>query len=316
MRAGWVEAESPARHTDKGALSAPLRRHVVSIAGVTDNAVQQSIIDELEVVQDFDAAREAERRIRFLAEYLMYTGTKGLVLGISGGVDSSVAGRLCQLACEHVRTQGHEAAFVAMLLPYGVQQDESDAQRALDFARPDEVYTVNVKPAVDAMWDECVAAGLDVEGARADFVKGNVKARARMIAQYTVAGARRLLVVGTDQAAEAVVGSFTKFGDGAADLTPLFGLPKRRVRDIGRHLGTPEELVEKVPTADLEDDKPLTPDETALGVRYAVVDDYLEGQDIPAEDEATIVGWYRVTAHKRALPVGPAGWGSGVSGPQ
>ena len=99
-----------------------------------------------------------------------------------------------------------------------------------------------------------------------------------------------------------------KFGDGAADVTPLFGLPKRRVRELGRHLGVPERLVEKVPTADLEDDKPLIPDEVALGVRYAVVDDYLEGADIGAEDEATILGWYRRTGHKRALPVTPAGW--------
>lgn len=117
-----------------------------------------------------------------------------------------------------------------------------------------------------------------------------------------------MLVVGTDQAAEAVVGFYTKFGDGAADLTPLFGLPKRRVRELARHLGMPDDLVEKVPTADLEDDKPLIPDEVVLGVRYAAVDDYLEGKDIDAADEETILRWYRRTAHKRALPVTPAGW--------
>jgi NAD+ synthase len=275
---------------------------------MTNNAIQQRIIEDLEVVQAFDAAREAERRTGFLADYLTHTGTRGLVLGISGGVDSSVAGRLCQLACERVRSEGGDAVFVAMRLPYGVQADESDAQRALDFIGPDEVYTVNVKPAVDAIWEECMSAGLAVDENRSDFVRGNVKARARMIAQYTVAGARQLLVVGTDQAAEAIVGFFTKFGDGAADVIPLFGLPKRRIRDIGRHLGVPDDLVEKVPTADLEDDKPMTPDEAALGVRYTVVDDYLEGREVPAEDEATILRWYRATAHKRALPVDPAGW--------
>ena len=117
-----------------------------------------------------------------------------------------------------------------------------------------------------------------------------------------------MLVLGTDQAAEAVVGFYTKYGDGAADLTPLFGLPKRRVRDIGRHLGCPEELVAKVPTADLESDKPLLADEVALGVTYEAVDDFLEGREVSEQDEATILGWYRRTAHKRALPVTPDGY--------
>jgi len=275
---------------------------------MTDRALQRRIIAELEVVRDFDAARETERRIRFLAEYLTHTRTKGLVLGISGGVDSTVGGLLCQLACERVRAAGGDARFVAMRLPYGVQADEHHAQQALDVIRPDEVYTVDIGPATDGMWNEVLAAGLPVSDAKDDFVKGNVKARQRMIAQYTVAGARHMLVVGTDQAAEAGVGFYTKFGDGAADVTPLFGLPKRRVREIARHLGVPDELVDKVPTADLEDDKPLIPDEVALGVRYDAVDDYLEGRDIDPAAEATILGWYHRTAHKRALPVTPAGW--------
>jgi NAD+ synthase len=275
---------------------------------MTDKDTQQRIIEDLEVVTEFDAAYEAERRIRFLAEYLQHTGTQGLVLGISGGVDSTVAGRLCQLACERVRAAGGDAAFVAIRLPYGVQKDEADANQAVAVIGADEAYTINIKDAVDGMWEACLAAGISTSGDRDDFVKGNVKARERMIAQYTVAGARNMLVVGTDQAAEAVVGFFTKYGDGAADLTPLYGLPKRRVRDIGRHLGLPESLIEKVPTADLEEDRPLIPDEVALGVRYAVVDDYLEGGDVDPADEATILGWYRRTGHKRALPVTPGGW--------
>jgi NAD+ synthase len=275
---------------------------------MTDRGTQQRIIEDLQVVTDFDAVFEIERRIRFLAQYVQHTGTQGLVLGISGGVDSTVAGRLCQLACERVRAEGGDAAFVAIRLPYGIQKDEADANQALAAIAADEVYTVNIKDAVDGMWGACLAAGISIPDERDDFVKGNVKARARMIAQYTVAGARNMLVVGTDQAAEAVVGFFTKYGDGAADLTPLYGLPKLRVRDIGRHLGIPQNVIEKVPTADLEEDKPLVPDEAALGVRYAVVDDYLQGGDVDPADEATILAWYRRTGHKRALPVTPAGW--------
>jgi len=273
---------------------------------MTDRELQQRIIDELEVIDPatFDAAAEAEHRVAFLADYLRRTRVKGYVLGISGGVDSSLAGRLCQLACERVRDEGGDATFAAMRLPYGVQADEADAQRALGFIRPDETLTVDIAPATDAMWDACLAAGM-TPPEKAHFVRGNVKARQRMITQYTIAGARGMLVVGTDHAAEAVVGFFTKFGDGACDLTPLAGLPKRRVREIARHLGAPEGVVEKVPTADLETDKPLLPDEQALGVAYADVDDYLEGKDVPAEAEETITGWYHRTAHKRALPVTP-----------
>lgn len=275
-----------------------------------DTQLQRHIIDELEVIDPatFDAAAEVERRVAFLADYLDHTKTKGYVLGISGGVDSSVGGRLAQLACERVRERGGDATFVAMRLPYGVQKDEADAQRSLAFIRPDETMTVNVKPSVDGMWSELLGAGMPVSDERDDFVKGNVKARARMIAQFTVAGARGMLVVGTDQAAEAVVGFYTKFGDGACDLTPLTGLPKRRVKEIARFLGAEEGVVEKVPTADLEDDKPLIADEVALGVRYEFVDDYLEGRSVPPEAEKTIVGWYHRTGHKRALPVTPRTW--------
>ena len=272
---------------------------------MTDRAQKQQIMDELEVVQDFDATREIEHRVGFLVDYLRRTGAKGYVLGISGGVDSSVGGRLAQLACERARQEGLEARFVAMRLPYQVQRDEADAQRALRFIRPDESVTVNIGPATDAMWAEVVATGAADEPSLSEFVKGNVKARQRMIAQYTLAGARGLLVVGTDQAAEAVVGFYTKYGDGGADVTPLAGLPKRRVCEIATALGAEAELVDKVPTADLEGDRPLQPDEVALGVSYTEIDDYLEGKPVSPEAEQTILGWHRRTAHKRALPVTP-----------
>jgi NAD+ synthase len=281
---------------------------------VTDTQIQAEIRAALEVVDPdtFDAGIEAQRRIDFLADYLLRTGARGYVLGVSGGVDSSAAARLAQLACEQVRGQGSPATFVAVRLPYRVQRDEDDAQRALAFIRPDEVLTVDIGPGVDAHWEQVLAAGvLDGTGQGADpgmdpgYHVGNVKARHRMVTQYAIAGVRGLLVIGTDHAAEAVTGFYTKFGDGACDLTPLFGLPKRRVRQICRHLGADAAIVDKVPTADLESDRPLLADEVALGVTYQAIDDYLEGRAVSEQDEATIVGWYRRTAHKRALPVTP-----------
>ncbi|HWU11822.1 MAG TPA: ammonia-dependent NAD(+) synthetase [Streptomyces sp.] len=270
-------------------------------------ALQQEIARELGVAETFDAEQEIERRVAFLAERLTSTGLRALVLGISGGVDSTAAGRLCQLAVERARAAGHEARFYAMRLPYGVQADEHDAQLALSFIQPDQVLTVDIKPASDATQESLLAGDVSFRDPHhQDFVFGNVKARQRMIVQYAVAGAHNGLVVGTDHAAEAISGFFTKFGDGAADLVPLAGLIKRRVRALAQALGAPAELVGKVPTADLESLDPGKSDEQALGVTYDAIDDFLEGKPVDEKSFDTIVGRYRLTDHKRRLPIGPS----------
>ncbi|MEW1906464.1 ammonia-dependent NAD(+) synthetase [Streptomyces sp. NPDC086147] len=269
-------------------------------------ALQQQIARDLQVSGTFDPAAEIERRVAFLAERLTSTGLRALVLGISGGVDSTTAGRLCQLAVERARAAGHDAVFYAMRLPYGVQADEKDAQTALDFIRPDKVLTVDVKAASDAALEACLAADVAFRDPHhQDFVQGNIKARQRMIAQYAVAGAHDGLVVGTDHAAEAVSGFFTKFGDGAADVVPLTGLTKRRVRAVAAELGAPDNLVRKVPTADLETLDPGKPDEDALGVTYDEIDDFLEGKPVSREAFDAIVRRYELTEHKRQLPIAP-----------
>lgn len=274
-------------------------------------SMQQSIRRELGVQPEIDPAAEVERRVAFLCAYLRASGTRGFVLGISGGQDSTLAGRLCQLAAERLRADGTEATFVAVRLPYGVQADEADAQRALAFIRPDQSVTVNVKGAVDAA-SGAAAAALTEAGAGGelrDFVRGNIKARERMVAQYALAGQLNLLVVGTDHAAEAVTGFFTKYGDGGVDLTPLTGLSKRQGAQLLEHLGAPRETWQKVPTADLEDDRPGLPDEVALGLTYTQIDDYLEGKAVAPEVAQKLERLYRVTRHKRAVPVTPFdGW--------
>ena len=270
-------------------------------------AHQRDIIADLCVSPDFDAQLEVERRSDFLANYLQSTGMRTLVLGISGGVDSLVGGCLAQRAVERCRGRGYEASFIAMRLPYGEQRDESDAQLSLSVIQPDETLVVDIKPASDAMLQSVLSAGLVFrDEAQQDFVHGNVKARQRMIAQFAVAGARQGLVVGTDHAAEALMGFFTKYGDGAADITPLTGLNKRRVRALAQLMGAPPEQVNKVPTADLESLSPLKPDEVALGVSYDDIDDFLEGKVVSDTAYEVIFSTYRRTAHKRALPVFPA----------
>lgn len=267
---------------------------------------QKEIVKTLGVQPDIDVAMELERRIHFLSDLVVCNQRQSLVLGISGGIDSTTAGYLAQKAVEKARKDGHDVAFIAMRLPYGEQRDEIDAQRALTFIEPDIVLTVDIKPASDAMLQSLKRSGLAFDNdAHEDFVLGNIKARQRMIAQYALAGAQSGLVIGTDHAAEALMGFFTKYGDGAADLTPLAGLNKRQVRSLAAYCGAPHDLVCKIPTADLESLSPLKPDEIAFGVTYEEIDDFLEGKRVSERAITIILKQYKMTLHKRALPANP-----------
>ena len=268
--------------------------------------IQAKIIEELEIVQDFNADNEIQRRINFLKNYLRGSGLKSFVLGISGGIDSTTAGTLAAIAVRELNDEGYPCEFIAVRLPYGTQKDADEAQEAINFIRPDDTLNINIEVPTDSLIYEidCESAS-PITKAQRDFHKGNIKARQRMVAQYAVAGYHNGLVIGTDHGAEAVMGFFTKFGDGAADILPLSGLNKRRVRSIAAHLGVPANLVNKVPTADLEDDRPQLPDEVAYGVTYDQIDDFLEGKEVGIEAHDIIVAAYIKTKHKRALPVTP-----------
>ncbi len=266
------------------------------------------ILEELGAKPTIDPAGEVRARVDFLKSYLRSTPAKGFVLGISGGQDSTLTGRLCQLAAEELRAEGHDAEFVAVRLPYGVQFDEHDAQISLTFIAPDRSVTVNVKPSADAAAAESAAGLAEIlghDGQLRDFVRGNVKARERMVVQYAIAGQLGHLVVGTDHAAEAITGFFTKYGDGGVDVTPLTGLSKRQGAALLRHLGAPESTWAKVPTADLEDGRPSLPDEEALGLRYSEIDDYLEGREVTSAVATKLEAMFLATRHKRAVPVSP-----------
>jgi NAD+ synthase len=260
---------------------------------------QAAIIAELNVSPTIDPAEEVRRRVGFLKAYLRRSGAKGLVLGISGGQDSSLAGRLCSLAVAELADEGVSARFVAVRLPYGVQRDEDDAQLALSFIEPPETVTCNIKGGVDgvsAAYAEAIGSPIS------DFNKGNVKARMRMIAQYAIAGDAGLLVVGTDHAAEAITGFFTKYGDGGADVLPLSGLTKGQGRALLVELGAPARLYEKLPTADLLDDQPGQTDEANLGLTYADIDAYLEGKEIDDDVAERLEQRFLQTQHKRTVP--------------
>jgi NAD+ synthase len=267
----------------------------------------KAIIEEMKVLAEINPNEEILRRTAFIKDTLHKSGLKNLVLGISGGVDSSTCGRLAQLAVDQLNKEHNSSDynFIAVRLPYGTQHDEDDAQTALNFIQPSQRITVNVKPSVEGLHTEvCQSLASNnlnqATESAVDFAKGNVKARARMMAQYEVAGIVGALVIGTDHSAENITGFYTKWGDGACDLAPLFGLSKRQVRALAKTLGAPALLVEKTPTADLECLAPQKADEHALGLSYDEIDDFLEGKPVTAEVEKRLIDIYTRTQHKRA----------------
>lgn len=265
--------------------------------------LQEKIISELKSKPSINAELEIKERIDFIKSYLKkYPFIESLVLGISGGQDSTLAGRVAQLAINEIReeTGNKKYQFIAVRLPYGEQNDEVDAQKALDFIQADKVFTVNIKSSVDALVSEFkVNSNLEIS----DFNKGNLKARSRMMTQYAIAGEFKGAVLGTDHAAENITGFYTKFGDGAADLLPLSGLSKRQGKQLLAFLEADEALYLKTPTADLEENKPMVADEVALGVTYDAIDNYLEGKKVTDKDAEIIESWFLKTEHKRHLPI-------------
>ncbi|GGA86701.1 ammonia-dependent NAD(+) synthetase [Ornithinibacillus halotolerans] len=260
--------------------------------------LQNQIIGELKVQATIEPKVEIRKRVDFLKNYLLkHPFAKGYVLGISGGQDSTLAAKLAQIAVNELNETNEDEPyqFIGVRLPYGEQFDEDDCQDAIDFVKPSKVLTVNIKNAVDASVASLEQAGVTLS----DFIKGNEKARERMKAQYSIGGMYNCFILGTDHAAEAITGFFTKHGDGACDLIPLYGLNKRQGKILLKELGCPEHLYAKVPTADLEENKPAQPDEVALGVTYEHIDDYLEGKEVPEENKKRIENLYMKSRHKR-----------------
>jgi NAD+ synthase len=285
-------------HAVADAVEAP------AVASAVNEERRGTICAELGVTADFDVEHEAQRRIDFLVDQLARTGGRGLVLGIDGGLDSTTAALLCRLAANQVRAKGGDAEFVTVRLPYFVESDEADALRTLDFVQPDEAITVNVGSAADELWGAVIVGGVGVaEGASVERVRGDLQARVRTVAHYAVAQARDLLVVGAGHATKAVAGSFTDYG--ACDVLPLAGLTSRRVRGLAAHLGTPEVLLGTGSTADVDEDRHRQPERGAMVATHQEIDDYLEGEQVSAQVERSILAWHARTALQRARPVAP-----------
>ncbi len=207
-------------------------------------------------------ARVTQTIEQWLSDYLDQSGCRGFVLGLSGGLDSSVAAALCRRVT---------SATMGLLLPCGdTPSDAVDDALLLAEKFDIETATYDLTLAYEAF-----LAALDVSDKDANpIILGNVKARLRMVTLYFIANLQQRLVVGTGNRTELALGYFTKFGDGGADLLPLGGLLKREVRDLAEFHRIPDQIVEKAPTAGLY---PGQTDEGELGATYDQLDALVSG---------------------------------------
>lgn len=234
----------------------------------------------------------------FISSKVNEAKAKGVVIGLSGGVDSAVTAKLCAEAL------GKEKVF-CLLLPAETTPKE-DTDDALEFAKKIGVKyrIINISGIVKK-----ISLILNSKGKKE---MGNIHARTRMVVLYYFANKNNYLVVGSGNKTELLMGYFTKYGDGACDIIPLGNLYKTQVRELARHIDIPEKIVFKTPRAGLW--KGQT-DEKELGVKYEILDKILYGVekglrdnevakflDIPISEIKRIKNVVNSTKHKRRMP--------------
>ena len=264
--------------------------------------LQNTIIKNLKVKPKINPKYEIECITNKIKTYLKINDNIiALIIGISGGQDSTLTGKLCQIAIHKLRKEHINAKYqlIAVRLPYGQQSDEQDCKDAINFINPDNLLTIDIKNAVLSSEKSLKKAGIIIS----DHVKGNEKARERMKVQYSIASMKNGIVVGTQHASENVTGFFTKYGDGGSDINPIANLNKRQGRALLQELNCPPHLYLKDPTAGLEDTGPHKTDENILGIKYSDIDDYLEGKKIDKNISNIIESMFIKTKHKREFPM-------------
>ena len=223
--------------------------------------------------------------VKFLQDYLRDNHQDCYVLGISGGVDSSLVAALAKKAV------GKDKLFAYAMPIDSLIDDENDAVKLakhLDI----NYEVVDLTDAYHNLVEKYEATGIKLDLS----TKGNLKARMRMATLYAFAQNKHGLVLGTDNKDERYTGYFTKFGDGGVDLLPIAHLLKREVVEACLLLGIPEDLAKRVPSAGLYQGQT---DEKEMGITYNDLDDYLLGKEINEEAKARIERLHRISAHKR-----------------
>jgi NAD+ synthase len=237
-------------------------------------------------------AERIERTVQWLRAKAAEAGVKGLVVGLSGGLDSAV--------CACLIKKAFPDDSLAVLMPCHSHPGDGEDARKLIAACGIRAVEVDIT----ALHAELMAAALTALGADTPtrMADANLRARLRMSTLYFIANLHNYLVVGTDNAAELYTGYFTKYGDGGVDLLPLARLKKYEVREWAEHLGVPPEIISKPPSAGLWQGQT---DEAEMGTSYAMIDALLDGEVIPERDRTIIERLHRISAHKRSMPPQP-----------
>ncbi len=246
----------------------------------------------------------AESIAGWLRAQVQAANAQGLVFGLSGGIDSAVVARLCQMAMPDT--------CLGVIMPcHSNPEDEADARLVADQLRI-PTMGVPLEAPFDALTRLVDGAFTTVPGLRphatddpkARVPQANVKPRLRMTTLYFVANRLNYLVAGTGNRSEITIGYYTKYGDGGVDLLPIGRLVKREVRDLARELGLPEKVIDKAPTAGLWLGQT---DEAEMGFTYAELEDFI-GKGPSAVSKKTadrIQHLIAVSEHKRAMPPMP-----------
>ncbi|MDA8221192.1 NAD(+) synthase [Desulfosporosinus sp.] len=242
---------------------------------------------------DNELSARIDQTVEWLQKKVTEANAKGVVVGISGGVDSAVVAGLCSRAFPE--------NCIGVVMPSHSNPD--DTEDALWIAEGFEIRTIEVNLSgahTQVMGQvkkglESISCNLVAE----KMSQGNLKARLRMSTLYAVANAMNYMVVGTDNAPESYTGYFTKYGDGGVDLLPISSLTKTEVRAWARMLGLPMRIATRVPTAGLW---PGQTDESELGITYDQIDRYLLGEEVSPEVQERIESLHRQSEHKRNMP--------------
>ncbi|MDK2919851.1 MAG: synthase [Candidatus Petromonas sp.] len=235
--------------------------------------------------------------VDWLREQVKLSGTEGILVGLSGGIDSSVVGFLIKKAFPQ--------NSIGVIMPCkSNEKDRADAEEVAKTAGL-EYIVVNLTDEQDSLLNKVLSElkkkNKNIES-NERLTDANLRARMRMSTLYTVANSLNYLVAGTDNAAELYTGYFTKYGDGGVDILPIANLTKREVYEWAKYLGVPQTVLDRPPSAGLWEGQT---DEDEMGTSYNMIDDLLEGKEIPEKHRKLIERMHARTEHKRKMPPMP-----------